>query len=92
MNLRLENIKTFLLLNIKITEDPKTKDGFGSLFKYISNDNKENEKIPMTVPVISKELDQQRTIAFVVPAKFGDQIPKPNNPNVQVRKFKEGIF
>lgn len=82
----------FFIVEYENTEDPKIKDGFGSLFQYISSDNQAAEKISMTVPVISQEFDQQRTMAFVVPAKFGDQIPEPNNPNIHIRKFEEGLF
>lgn len=82
----------FFIVEYDNTEDPQIKDGFGSLLKYISNDNKENQKISMTVPVISQEVDKQRKMAFVVPAKFGNEIPEPNNPKIHVRKFAEGLF
>lgn len=82
----------FFIVEYENTADPKMDDGFGSLFKYISSDNKENEKISMTVPVISQEQDKQSTMAFVVPSKFGDKIPEPNNPNIYVKKFEEGLF
>lgn len=82
----------FYIVEYKNSKDPTIKEGFGSLFKYISSDNREDEKIAMTVPVISQELNEQKTMAFVVPAEFGDQIPEPNNPNIHIRKFKEGVF
>lgn len=82
----------FFIVEYQNANDPAIKSGFGSLFKYISNDNQENEKISMTVPVIQKKTDQQKTMAFIVPSKFGRQIPQPNNPNLYVKKFEEGIF
>lgn len=68
------------------------KSGFQTLFSYISSDNKENEKISMTVPVIQQEFKENKTMAFVVPGKFGDQIPQPNNPNLKIKTFEEGVF
>lgn len=82
----------YSIVEYESTEDPKTKDGFGSLFEYISSDNKEREKISITVPVISQERDKQRTMAFVVPAKFGAKTSEPNNPNLYVRKFEVKLF
>lgn len=82
----------FFIVEYDNTEDPQIKDGFGSLFKYISSDNKENQKNSITIPVISQEADKHRTMAFVAPAKFGNNIPEPNNPKIHVRKFKEGLF
>ena len=47
--------KTFSIVEYEDENDPKMKSGFGSLFKYISDDNKEKEKISMTAPVIQQE-------------------------------------
>ena len=66
--------------------------GFQSLFNYISNDNKENEKISMTVPVIQEMNKETKKMAFVVPGKFGEDIPEPNNPDIKIKKFQEGLF
>lgn len=66
--------------------------GFRALFKYISNDNKENKKIAMTTPVIQEMIDENKKIAFVLPDKYFNQIPEPNNPDLRVKKFDQGLF
>ncbi len=66
--------------------------GFRFLFNYISNDNKNKEKISMTTPVIQEVSNENRKIAFVVPGKLEDKIPEPNNPDLKIKKFEEGLF
>ena len=46
----------------------------------------------MTVPVIQQETSKSKTMAFVVPGKFGKDAPKPNNPNIKVKTFDSGLF
>ena len=82
----------FFIVEYENANDPEINSGFGSLFKYISSDNKKNEKISMTTPVIQQENKGSKKMAFVVPGKFGDQIPEPNNPNLKVKKFDQGLF
>lgn len=66
--------------------------GFRNLFNYISSDNEDKQKISMTVPVIQQETSKSKTMAFVVPGKFGKDAPKPNNPNIKVKTFDSGLF
>lgn len=68
--------------------DPQIDRGFGTLFNYISNDNANHTKIAMTVPVIEEVSHQKKKMAFVVPSKFGENIPKPNNDHLTVKKLK----
>lgn len=82
----------FFMVEYDNDQDPEIARGFGSLFSYISSDNKANEKISMTVPVIEEVTQGKKKMAFVVPGKFGDQIPEPNNPNLSAKKFNEGLF
>ncbi|MCK8060614.1 MULTISPECIES: heme-binding protein [unclassified Fusibacter] len=82
----------FFIIEYDDNNDPEIESGFGSLFSYISSDNKEKEKISMTVPVIEEISQGKKKMAFVVPSKFGDKIPEPNNANLSVRKFNKGLF
>ncbi|MGB6179082.1 SOUL family heme-binding protein [Carnobacterium sp.] len=82
----------FFIVEYENIQDPEIRNGFGSLFNYISSDNKEDEKISMTVPVIQEVANKKKTMAFVVPEKYRNQIPEPNNPNLKVKKFDEGLF
>ena len=44
----------FYIVEYENANDPDINNGFRSLFNYISSDNKENEKISMTTPVIQE--------------------------------------
>jgi hypothetical protein len=79
-----------------------TGEGFRLLFSYISGDNKQQEKIAMTGPVMQQEkgekiamtgpvIQQKRgtswTIEFVLPSKYNKiQPPEPINPDVDIVK------
>ncbi len=54
--------------------------------------NLRSEKISMTTPVIEEVTKEKKKMAFVVPGKFGERIPEPNNSNLKVKKFDEGLF
>lgn len=82
----------FYVVEYENSKDPELNKGFGTLFKYISSDNKMDEKIPMTVPVIQNKSKETKKMAFVVPEKYRDHIPDPNSPNLTVRRFEEGLF
>jgi hypothetical protein len=82
----------FLMVEYENEADPFSQNGFGTLFRYISNDNEERQKISMTVPVIEEMTDNQRKMAFVVPRKHWKSTPKPNNPHLSIKSFDSGIF
>lgn len=82
----------FFIVEYEDTNDPKIKNAFGSLFKYISDDNKEKKKIAMTSPVIEEVTDGMKKMAFVAPREFGVNIPEPNNPKLKVKEFETGLL
>lgn len=88
----LRQYKDFYIIEYDNDADPDITQGFGTLFNYISNDNKEKQKIAMTVPVIEEMTDSKMKMAFVAPAKFGEHVPAPNNKYLNVRKFDSGEF
>ena len=75
----LRKYPSFYLMTYDNEADPEVEKGFNTLFAYISSNNSENQKISMTVPVIEEVNQDQKKMAFVVPKKFGENIPKPNN-------------
>lgn len=77
----------FFIIEYENENDPEINNAFGSLFKYISDDNKENQKISMTTPVIQEVNKEKKKMAFVVPKKFKEKAPEPNNPNLKVKKL-----
>jgi hypothetical protein len=62
-------------------------EGFGLLFSYISGNNKPQEKISMTVPVINEFEPNQMTMEFVVPNKYYGNIPEPINPRLITKNY-----
>ena len=66
---------------------------FGSLFRYISKDNKTAQKIAMTAPVIAAQhTDKSQTdewfVSFVMPSGSNiGHLPDPNDPNVVLREL-----
>ena len=76
---------------IYVTMDAKSyqessSEGFGQLAGYIFGGNETGQKIAMTSPV-EMEMEDKVTMKFLVPAEYDlDNMPKPDNANVQ---FKE---
>ncbi|SHF23021.1 SOUL family heme-binding protein [Alkalibacter saccharofermentans] len=72
--------------------DQYSDNGFGTLFSYISQDNQDQAKIKMTIPVFEEVTSKGQKMAFVVPSAHWDKIPKPNNPLLSIKKFEKGSF
>jgi len=80
--------------------------GFRRLFKYISGDNTQQEKIEMTAPVIQSgekiemtaPVQQSKTedgflVAFVLPFHFTmDTAPVPDDPTVNLRQVEPRVM
>lgn len=82
----------FYIVEYQNEKDKYSDNGFGTLFKYISQDNQVNQKIKMTIPVIEEIKNEGQSMAFVVPSANWDNIPKPNNPLLNIKKFEKGTF
>ncbi len=65
--------------------------GFGKLFNYIQGDNVDQKKISMTAPVIQHR-KEDLTVAFVVPSKLLDSIPKPINQDINIEYITQKKF
>ena len=88
----LRHYKDFYIVEYDNLTDPDIENGFGSLFRYISKDNKAHQKISMTVPVIEEIAGDHMKMAFVVPKAQWENIPEPNNKFLSVQKFESGLF
>lgn len=60
--------------------------GFRKLAGYIFGGNEDNTKISMTSPVHIDVNDSVSTMSFVMPSAYTkENLPKPNDPNVQIK-------
>jgi hypothetical protein len=72
-----------------------TSSAFGSLFRYISKENKTAAKIAMTAPVIAAQNQQDAkqdnwSVSFVMPAGSRlQQMPQPIDPQVTLREINQ---
>ncbi|MFT6077839.1 MAG: hypothetical protein ACJA02_000964 [Myxococcota bacterium] len=82
------------LLLMKISAvDESQNNNFRSLFKFISGENDKDQKIKMTTPVFQENIQNQKTMSFVMPGSFDkDNIPKPNNKNIKIEYLKNVKF
>ncbi len=81
--------------------DNSVSDSFGVLFRFISGQNKQNEKVKMTSPVVSQDSSQEIKMtspvfsefsitgymAFVMPSEFTlETTPKPLDTRVKIEE------
>lgn len=76
--------------------DAQGRDGsFMRLFRYISGDNEDKQKIAMTTPVFmeGKATGSDVSMGFVMPKDLAAQgVPQPKSDGVQIRKREGGRF
>ena len=64
--------------------------GFQKLAGYIFGGNEANTKISMTTPVQMDINDTVSTMSFVMPSAYTkENLPKPNDPDVEIKNTKE---
>jgi hypothetical protein len=64
--------------------------GFQKLAGYIFGGNEAKTKISMTTPVQMDVNDSVSTMSFVMPSAFTkENLPKPNDPNVQIKSTSD---
>ncbi|MDA0972610.1 MAG: heme-binding protein [Bacteroidetes bacterium] len=82
---------------IYVTMDTKTYNegsgqGFNVLAGYIFGGNDRGQKIAMTSPVVMN-MEEQMTMKFLVPAQYKiEDLPKPDNVNVQFQTEEERVM
>tara|TARA_Y100001970_G_scaffold215377_1_gene263461 strand:+ start:6692 stop:7195 length:504 start_codon:yes stop_codon:yes gene_type:complete len=66
---------------------------FRMLFNYISGENKNSEKVAMTIPVTVSKKNSKKVMQFYLPSKFTiNTAPIPINPNVDLVNIEEGYY
>lgn len=91
-NFEVRNYSSMVLASTSMDNaDPNNGNTFGRLFKYISKNNKAEQKIAMTTPVFMTKEGQKSEMNFVVPkevAKAG--APEPKSDQVSVKTWSPG--
>ena len=72
-------------IKAKVLSENGSNKNFMKLFKYISGNNSNNEKIAMTTPVYLSNQNNTNAMEFVMPAKFNmENISKPNDEKIKI--------
>lgn len=77
------------------TAEGNRNGGFGTLFRYISGENREKQKIAMTTPVFmpANEDGKPQEMQFVVPAEVAlSGTPEPSASNVKIKTMAAGRY
>ncbi|MDA3931231.1 MAG: heme-binding protein [Tenericutes bacterium] len=81
------------LASTKTSLNQSKDSGFSNVFRYISGQNDQKEKISMTTPVVTYEEDDLLVTGFYVPSKYPkDKIPKPLENQVFINNLKESYY
>ena len=87
-------IRKYPEILLALVEGLNDDRAFGLLFNFISGNNKVNEKIKMTAPVINSEkikmtspvISKGDYIAFIMPPTYNNNsIPMPLDPNIKIK-------
>ena len=91
--IEIREYKNLVLATTSRNENISQNSNFRTLFKFITGDNKENQKIEMTTPVFQKNIQNQSNMSFVMPSNFDkNNTPKPNSKNIKIEFLKNLKF
>jgi len=95
-------LRRYPLTILATVREKSDSDAFSILFGYISGDNSRREKVPMTAPVVSKDVGSERismtvpvvsgnkSFSFVLPSRYSPTtVPKPSDPRVSIEVLPE---
>ena len=91
-NFEIRRYETFFTVTTNESNIVETM-GFNKLFSYISGNNADKEKIPMTVPVINNLNEDHMTTEFVMPMEFANNgPPNPSSSDVSILKYEKHLI
>ena len=77
------------VMKAKVTSDKN----FGKLFRYISGNNENEEKIAMTTPVYMTRQNGEETMEFVLPSKYSQEnAATPNDNGITIYSSEPGYY
>jgi len=80
-------------LKARVISQQNSNNNFMKLFRYISGNNEEKNKISMTTPVYMNNDSDGSSMDFVLPSKFDlNNIYKPRDNDVKIIESKAGYF
>lgn len=79
-------------MKVEVESTTTNNRNFNALFKYISGNNEDGEKIAMTTPVYMENKKDSQTMAFVLPVQYTDTAPDPKGNGLRVYQSKAGYF
>ncbi len=80
------------VMKVKAESSQRANNNFNALFRYISGNNIEGEKIAMTTPVYMDKNGSAEVMEFVLPAKYDSIAPEPKGEGLTVYQAKAGYF
>ena len=88
-NIEIRKYDAAVVAKVNIDEKKSEKDLFKILFNFISGNNAQQKKIPMTVPVLEAVPNIiKKSMFFIMPKTFTVQTtPKPNNSDVIIEQL-----
>jgi hypothetical protein len=88
-NFEIRSYESFLTATVKESNIVSIME-FNKLFSFISGNNSNKEKIPMTAPVINDMNDNHKTTEFVMPTQFlKNGPPDPLDQDITIRKYEK---
>ena len=91
LQFELRHYKELILVSTPMQGMQDQSKSFKKLFGYISGENQQTKKIPMTAPVFLGQVDQSiDSMSFVLPADYQfASTPIPEDPSIKLERISD---